>query len=210
MDDAVNIDAARTPTGKGEPGGQLAGLHAVDLHAYAIRSLLERTGIDLGQPLLPIDYTSPDFFAVEAGSFAVDTVFAKELIEAGCKKVAVFALDNPGSYTNEPAIYKPLAAAGVGHVRIAIPTGTPDVTPMVASGISQRGRLRGVVRGPDEWFGAHASDLPELGAGHEDGGPDRHAPGRGLDEAGQDALQSVALRLMPGEPVLGRPDVRLV
>jgi acetyl-CoA acyltransferase len=46
MDDAVIIDAVRTPTGKGKPGGQLSGLHPVDLHACAIRSLLDRTGID--------------------------------------------------------------------------------------------------------------------------------------------------------------------
>jgi acetyl-CoA acyltransferase len=46
MEDAVIIDAVRTPTGKGKPGGQLSGLHPVDLHAHAIRSLLERTGID--------------------------------------------------------------------------------------------------------------------------------------------------------------------
>jgi acetyl-CoA acyltransferase len=48
MEDAVIIDAVRTPTGKGRPGGQLAGLHSVDLHAYAIRALIERTGIDPG------------------------------------------------------------------------------------------------------------------------------------------------------------------
>ena len=46
MNDAVIIDAVRTPTGKGKPSGVLAGLHPVDLHAHAIRSLLERTGID--------------------------------------------------------------------------------------------------------------------------------------------------------------------
>src|SRR6516165_9737077 len=46
MEDAVIIDAVRTPTGKGKPSGVLAGLHPVDLHAHAIRSLLERTGID--------------------------------------------------------------------------------------------------------------------------------------------------------------------
>jgi acetyl-CoA acyltransferase len=46
MADAVIIDAVRTPTGKGKPGGQLSGLHPVDLHAIAIRALLDRTGID--------------------------------------------------------------------------------------------------------------------------------------------------------------------
>jgi acetyl-CoA acyltransferase len=46
MTDAVVIDAVRTPIGKGKPGGALAGIHPVDLHAHAIRSLVERTGID--------------------------------------------------------------------------------------------------------------------------------------------------------------------
>src|SRR5437588_203764 len=46
MVDAVVIDAVRTPIGKGKPGGALSGLHPVDLHAHAIRSLIERVGID--------------------------------------------------------------------------------------------------------------------------------------------------------------------
>ncbi len=44
MIDAVIIDAVRTPIGK--RGGALSGVHPVDLHAHAIRSLVERTGID--------------------------------------------------------------------------------------------------------------------------------------------------------------------
>jgi acetyl-CoA acyltransferase len=46
MRDAVFVDAVRTPIGKGKPGGTLSGVHPVDLHAHAIRSLIERTGID--------------------------------------------------------------------------------------------------------------------------------------------------------------------
>ncbi len=46
MRDAVIVDAVRTPVGRGKPGGALAGVHPVDLHAHAIRSLVERTGID--------------------------------------------------------------------------------------------------------------------------------------------------------------------
>ncbi|MBB4853362.1 acetyl-CoA acetyltransferase [Mycobacteroides chelonae] len=40
------VDAVRTPVGKGKPGGSLSGVHPVDLHAHAIRALVERTGID--------------------------------------------------------------------------------------------------------------------------------------------------------------------
>jgi acetyl-CoA acyltransferase len=46
MSDAVIVDAVRTPIAKGRPGGGLAGVHPVDLHAHAIRALVERTGID--------------------------------------------------------------------------------------------------------------------------------------------------------------------
>lgn len=46
MRDAVIVDAVRTPIGKGKAGGALAGVHPVDLHAHAIRALVERTGID--------------------------------------------------------------------------------------------------------------------------------------------------------------------
>lgn len=46
MRDAVIVDAVRTPVGKGKTGGSLSGVHPVDLHAHAIRALVERTGID--------------------------------------------------------------------------------------------------------------------------------------------------------------------
>ena len=46
MRDAVIVDAVRTPIGKGKPGGALAGVHPVDLHAHAIRALIDRAGID--------------------------------------------------------------------------------------------------------------------------------------------------------------------
>ncbi|MCW3101373.1 MAG: acetyl-CoA acetyltransferase, partial [Chthonomonadaceae bacterium] len=46
MAEAVIVDAVRTPVGKGKPGGALSGVHPVDLHAHAIRALVERTGVD--------------------------------------------------------------------------------------------------------------------------------------------------------------------
>ncbi|WP_318219054.1 thiolase family protein [Streptomyces sp. SCL15-6] len=46
MRDAVIVDAVRTPIGKGKTQGALAAMHPVDLHAHAIRALVERTGID--------------------------------------------------------------------------------------------------------------------------------------------------------------------
>jgi acetyl-CoA acetyltransferase family protein len=46
MREAVIVDAVRTPLGRGKPNGQLAGIHAVDLLAHALKSTIERTGID--------------------------------------------------------------------------------------------------------------------------------------------------------------------
>ena len=46
MTAAVIVDAVRTPLGKGKPGGAYADIHSVELHATALRALVERTGID--------------------------------------------------------------------------------------------------------------------------------------------------------------------
>src|SRR2546430_616397 len=45
--EAYIIGAVRTPTGRKK--GSLAGVHAADLGAHAIRSLIERTGVDPGE-----------------------------------------------------------------------------------------------------------------------------------------------------------------
>ncbi len=46
MPDAVIVDAVRTPLAKGKPGGAYSEVHPVDLHAHALRSLVERVGLD--------------------------------------------------------------------------------------------------------------------------------------------------------------------
>ena len=46
MRTAVIVDAVRTPSGRGKPGGALSGLHPVDLSAHVLTSLLERNGLD--------------------------------------------------------------------------------------------------------------------------------------------------------------------
>ncbi|HET6153860.1 MAG TPA: thiolase family protein [Marmoricola sp.] len=43
---AVIVDAVRTPSAKGKPGGAYSEIHPVELHAHALRALVERTGID--------------------------------------------------------------------------------------------------------------------------------------------------------------------
>ncbi|HUR52326.1 MAG TPA: thiolase family protein [Mycobacteriales bacterium] len=46
MTHAVIVDAVRTPVAKGKPGGAYSEIHPVDLHAHALRALVDRTGID--------------------------------------------------------------------------------------------------------------------------------------------------------------------
>jgi acetyl-CoA acyltransferase len=48
MTNAVIVDAIRTPSGKGKPGGQLSGVHPVSLLSGVLRALVERTGVDAG------------------------------------------------------------------------------------------------------------------------------------------------------------------
>jgi acetyl-CoA acetyltransferase len=60
MTSAVIVDAVRTPIAKGKPGGAYADIHPVDLHAHALRALIDRTGID---PALVDDVISTEAFA---------------------------------------------------------------------------------------------------------------------------------------------------
>ncbi|MCR5978404.1 acetyl-CoA C-acyltransferase [Gordonia jinghuaiqii] len=46
MNEAVIIDAVRSPLGKGKAGGSLAGLHAVELLSQTIKNLLSRVDLD--------------------------------------------------------------------------------------------------------------------------------------------------------------------
>jgi acetyl-CoA acyltransferase len=47
--DAVIVDAVRTASGKGKPGGALSGVHPVDLLATVLRELVRRNGLDPAQ-----------------------------------------------------------------------------------------------------------------------------------------------------------------
>lgn len=46
MRDAFIVDAVRTPSGRGKPGGALSGIHPVDLHAHVLRAVVQRSGIE--------------------------------------------------------------------------------------------------------------------------------------------------------------------
>ncbi|MFD4458509.1 thiolase family protein [Nocardia sp. NPDC058480] len=46
MRDAVIVEAARTPIGRGKPNGALHDVHPVDLLAHSLRAVVERSGID--------------------------------------------------------------------------------------------------------------------------------------------------------------------
>ncbi|MEB3371350.1 thiolase family protein [Saccharopolyspora mangrovi] len=46
MNNAVIVDAIRTPSGKGKPGGRLSGVHPTDLLAGVLHALVERSDLD--------------------------------------------------------------------------------------------------------------------------------------------------------------------
>lgn len=49
MENAVIVDAVRTGTGKGKPGGGLSGVHAVELLRQTLEGLVKRSDIDPGR-----------------------------------------------------------------------------------------------------------------------------------------------------------------
>ncbi|RLV47443.1 thiolase family protein [Nocardioides mangrovicus] len=49
MPQAVIVDAIRTASGRGKPGGALSGIHAADLLATVLEQLVERQGLDPAQ-----------------------------------------------------------------------------------------------------------------------------------------------------------------
>src|SRR3989442_1123215 len=46
MQQAVIVDAVRTPMGRGKPGGALSGIHPSQLLATVLKALIERSGLD--------------------------------------------------------------------------------------------------------------------------------------------------------------------
>jgi acetyl-CoA acetyltransferase family protein len=46
MHEAVIVDVIRTPSGRGKPGGQLSGIHPVDLLAGVLETLVKRSDLD--------------------------------------------------------------------------------------------------------------------------------------------------------------------
>ena len=49
MRSAVIVDAVRTPSGRGKPGGALSGVHPADLAGIVLTALLERNGLESAQ-----------------------------------------------------------------------------------------------------------------------------------------------------------------
>src|SRR4029453_1505374 len=48
MTEALVVDALRSPSGRGKPGGALSAVHRVDLLASVLTTLVERAGLDPG------------------------------------------------------------------------------------------------------------------------------------------------------------------
>ncbi|HWD05187.1 MAG TPA: thiolase family protein [Amycolatopsis sp.] len=146
MRDAVIIDAVRTPIGKGKPTGRLAGMHPVDLHAHAIRSLVERTGVD---PALIDDVISGAVGQI--GEQSMNTARWAALAAGLPESVPAVTIDRQCG-SSQQAIH--FAAQGVL-------SGAYDV--VVASGIESMSRvpIGSQVAGQDPLGGGVAAQYPE-------------------------------------------------
>ncbi|MGW4486354.1 thiolase family protein [Amycolatopsis sp. NPDC004368] len=146
MRDAVIVDAVRTPIGKGRPTGKLAGVHPVDLHAHAIRSLVERTGID---PALIDDVISGAVGQI--GEQSMNTARWAALAAGLPESVPAVTVDRQCG-SSQQAIH--FAAQGVL-------SGAYDIA--IASGIESMGRvpMGSQVAGKDPFGAGVAARYPE-------------------------------------------------
>ncbi|QRP49879.1 thiolase family protein [Amycolatopsis sp. FDAARGOS 1241] len=146
MRDAVIVDAVRTPIGKGKPTGRLAGVHPVDLHAHAIRSLVERTGLD---PAVIDDVISGAVGQI--GEQSMNTARWAALAAGLPESVPAVTVDRQCG-SSQQAIH--FAAQGVL-------SGAYDV--VVASGIESMGRvlMGSQVAGKDPFGAGVAARYPE-------------------------------------------------
>ncbi len=78
---AVIVDIVRSPFGRGRPGGDLSGLHPVDLYASVLDALVKRTGVD---PMLIEDVITGCVIQVaeQSGNIGRQAVLAAGLPES--------------------------------------------------------------------------------------------------------------------------------
>lgn len=137
MRDAVVVATVRTPIGK--RNGGLAGVHAVDLSAFVLRSLIERAGID---PLLVDDVHWGNVLSVgqQSGNIGRMAVLAAGWPES----VPAFTIDRQCG-SSQQAISTAAAAVVSGQADVVIAGGVElmSAVPMSAAAVEGTGFMGG-------------------------------------------------------------------
>jgi acetyl-CoA acyltransferase len=146
MSTAVIIDAVRTASGRGKPGGALSAQHPVDLLATVLQSLVERTGID---PALIDDVIGGCLSQV--GEQAVN-ITRNAVLAAG------FPESVPGTTVDRQCGSSQQAAAFAAQGVIA---GAYDVVIACGVEVMSRNPLNSATLGRDPWGGMLAARYPD-------------------------------------------------
>ena len=137
MRDAVVVATVRTPIGK--RNGGLAGVHAVDLSAFVLRTLIERAGID---PLLVDDVHWGNVLSVgqQSGNIGRMAVLAAGWPES----VPAFTIDRQCG-SSQQAISTAAATVVSGQADVVIAGGVEmmSAVPMAASAVEGTGVMGG-------------------------------------------------------------------
>src|SRR4051812_40510689 len=131
--DAVIVDAVRTPSGRGKPGGALSHLHPADLLGGVLAQLVERNGID---PVLVDDVIAGCVSQIGEQSYNIARIAA---LSAGFPhSVPATTIDRQCGSSQQAAHF---AAQGViaGAYDIVIACGVESMSrvPMGTAGIGQ-------------------------------------------------------------------------
>ena len=146
MSTAVIIDAVRTASGRGKPGGALSAQHPVDLLATVLQSLVERTGID---PALIDDVIGGCLSQV--GEQAVN-ITRNAVLAAG------FPESVPGTTVDRQCGSSQQATAFAAQGVIA---GAYDVVIACGVEVMSRNPLNSATLGRDPWGGMLAARYPD-------------------------------------------------
>jgi acetyl-CoA acyltransferase len=133
MRNAVIVDAVRTPSGRGKPGGALSGVHPVELLVSVLTGLVERTGLD---PVLIDDVIAG--CVGQAGEQSLNIARTAVLAAGWPESVPATTIDRQCGSSQQAAHF---AAQGVmaGAYDIVVAGGVESMSrvPMGSAGVGQ-------------------------------------------------------------------------
>lgn len=122
MSEALIIDAVRSASGRGRPGGALSGTHPVDLLGSVLRSLVERVGLDPSE----IDDVIGGC-VTQAGEQAMNTTRQAVLAAGFPESVPATTVDRQCG-SSQQAVHFAAQAVASGHQDIVIACGVESMS----------------------------------------------------------------------------------